>query len=174
MSAYWVGTGLKFTFQYHFPLKIFIHDWTSSLLTPLWGITHGWKEEKTQTQKVSFARIAPGWQWKSEKPRQIAHLFFIIAKSCEVLKCTWLTWLQGNDNEGQPHILWRCTFVHPSRVHLQWCIKSRQSRRQSLILRKRQSINVVCQHHLPLLMKSFHVPPTEFPILHFCPWSDTN
>lgn len=32
--------------------------------------------------------------------------------------------------------------------------------------KERESFNVLCHHHLPPLMKSLHVPPTEFPILH--------
>lgn len=45
--------------------------------------------------------------------------------------------------------------------------KKRKTRRARLIQRKR--FNVVCHRHLPPLMKSLHVPPTETPILHFCP-----
>lgn len=44
--------------------------------------------------------------------------------------------------------------------------KGRKSKMQRLILRERESFNVLCHHHLPPLMKSLHVPPPEFPILH--------
>lgn len=139
-----------------------------------------------KTQKAGITSKVEGWWGK-----QIACLFFkqqTIQKGSDVYMSEWN---EGTDKKGQGSSLlrshlWNCNIflLNPPAYTSKWgrcewtqyvtkvCLKvgtrrkGRKSKMQRLILRERESFNVLCHHHLPPLMKSLHVPPTEFPILH--------